>query len=360
MIFRIYDRYILKQFLRVFFLSILSFAIIYVTVDVFEEIDNFIDHEAEYQHILLFYFYSIPFILSYITPVSLLLAAVFSMGVLSRRNELTAFISSGISLLRLSGSILITAFVVSLLSLVFNDLVVTKSNRMMYDIKHYEIEGRKRSDPFLKENLYYLGDNGFVYLALRYNHRTKTLYDVVVQQFDENTLARRIDAKRCFWRTDKWIFYQGFDRTFQDQKENVIGFHELALPGLAEKPDDFSKETIDQENMNFLQLRDYISKMSKSGGNVDKYMVDLYFKMSFPFAGWIFVLLGIAFASGKRKPSMATGFGLTLAISFIYYGILRVGQTLGHNGVMSPMLAAQLGNIIFLTVGIFSLMRANR
>jgi lipopolysaccharide export system permease protein len=360
MILRIHDRYILKAFLRVFFLSILSFTVIYVTVDVFEEIDNFIDHEADYQYILLFYVYSIPFILSYITPVSLLLASVFSMGVLGRRNELTAFIATGISLVRLASSILITAFVVSLLSLVFNDLVVTKSNRKMDDIKQYEIEGRKRSDPFLKENLYYLGENGFVYLAQRYNHRTKTLYDVVVQQFDENTLIRRIDAKRCFWRTDHWIFYQGFDRTFQAQNENVIGFHELSLPGLAEQPDDFSKETIDQENMNFFELHEYIDKVSNSGGNVDKYLVDLYFKLSFPFAGWIFVMLGIAFASGKRKPSMATGFGLTLAISFIYYGILRVGQTLGHNGVVPPLLAAQLGNIIFLVVGVYTLNRANR
>ena len=119
-------------------------------------------------------------------------------------------------------------------------------------------------------------------------------------------------------------------------------------------------ETIDQENMNFFELREYIDKVAKSGGNVDKYMVDLYFKLSFPFAGCIFVILGIAFASGKRKPSMATGFGLTLAISFIYYGILRVGQTLGHNGVVPPMLAAQLGNIIFLAIGVFSLSRANR
>jgi lipopolysaccharide export system permease protein len=360
MILRIHDRYLLKQFLRVLFFSALAFTAIYIVVDVFEQIDNFIDHQASYRTILLYYFYSVPFILSYITPVSLLLAAVFSMGILSRRNELTAFIASGVSLVRLSGSILLATLFISLVSLVFNDLVVTKSNRMMEDIKLYEIEGRKRSDPLLKENLYYLGENGFVYLARRYNHRTETLYDVVVQQFNENTLVRRIDAKRCFWRVDKWVFYQGFDRTFKDGQEHVIEFHELSLPALAEKPEDLSKEIIDQENMNFIELRDYIDKLAKSGGNVDQYLVDLYFKLSFPFAGWIFVLLGVAFASGKRKPSMATGFGLTLAVSFIYYGILRVGQTLGHNGVVPPLLAAELGNVIFLVIGTFSLLRANR
>ena len=132
------------------------------------------------------------------------------------------------------------------------------------------------------------------------------------------------------------------------------------VPALAKALEDFAKETIDQEDMNYRQLNAYVDKVRKRGGNVDKYLVDLHFKFSFPLAGFIFVILGIAFASGKRKPSMATGFGLTLAISFIYYGFLRVGQTLGHNGVLQPALAAQLGNILFLAVGIYALARANR
>jgi lipopolysaccharide export system permease protein len=47
-------------------------------------------------------------------------------------------------------------------------------------------------------------------------------------------------------------------------------------------------------------------------------------------------------------------------IAFVYYAFLRVGQTLGHNGVLPPALAAQLGNIVFLIVGILMLKRASR
>jgi lipopolysaccharide export system permease protein len=93
---------------------------------------------------------------------------------------------------------------------------------------------------------------------------------------------------------------------------------------------------------------------------VEEYLVDLYFKLSFPFAGSIFVLIGIAFAAGKRKQSVASGFGLTLVVAFMYYGVLRVGQTLGHNGVIPPLLAAQMGNIVFLVIGLPLLVRANR
>ena len=86
----------------------------------------------------------------------------------------------------------------------------------------------------------------------------------------------------------------------------------------------------------------------------------MFFKFSYPLAGSIFVLIGVAFASGKRKQSIATGFGVTLLISFLYYGVLRVGQTLGYNGVVPPFLAAQLGNLVFLVTGVALLSKANQ
>ena len=357
---RIHDRYLLQQFVRVFLFSVLTFTIIYITVNVFEEIDNFIDHNAKLHHIALYYLYTIPYILTYIIPVSLLLGAIFSMGVLARRNELTAFISSGVSLVRIALPIFVAAIVVSVFSAWFNDSVVTKANRLGKAVKHHDIEGRPRTDPDLKENFHFLGENGSVYLARRYNHATKTLYDVVLQQFDKNTLVRRVDAKTAKWINDRWVFMSGFERVFESETERVRAFDDLAIPELRELPQDFAKEEVDEENMNFTELRSHIARVRRSGGTVERYLTDLYFKFSYPLAGSIFVLLGIALSSGKRKQSIATGFGLTLLISFIYYGVLRVGQTLGYNGLLPPFLGAEMGNIVFLVVGIGLVSRANR
>lgn len=357
---RLHDRYILRQYLKILFISIIAFVVIFVTVDVFEEIDNFIDHEAKLVDITAYYFYSIPFILTYIIPVSLLLGAVFSMGVMSRRNELTALIASGISLVRVAAPILITAFLVSIGSTYFNDVVVAKANRQNKDIMRYRIEQNEPRPPDIKENFHYLGAHGFVYLARTYNHRTKALYDVVIQQFEGNTLKRRIDGRRAEWNDGVWTIQDGVERVFGSDEETLSPFESMDMPEIVETPDDFGKREVEHDNMTFVELKDYIDKVRLSGGETRRYLVDLYFKLSFPLAGSIFVLIGIAFASGKRKPSMATGFGVTLLVSFLYYGVLRVGQTLGHNGVIPPFFAAQLGNIIFLGIGLYSLARANR
>jgi lipopolysaccharide export system permease protein len=357
---RIHDKYLLRQFVKIMLISILAFIVIFITVDTFEEIDNFIDHEAEIGEIAEYYLYSIPFILTYVIPVSLLLGTVFSMGIMARRNELTALIASGVSLIRVAAPIMVTSILVSCFSAWFNDEVVAQANRRKDDIMRYDIEQHTRSNPAVKENFHYLGENGFVYLASTYDDRTRSLYDVVVQRFDRNTLVSRIDAKEAAWEDSTWVFYNGFRRTFTDSGEAVERFDTHAEPQIRERPKDFRKEEIDQENMNYSQLKEYADKVRRTGGAVEKYLVDLYFKLSFPFAGSIFVLIGIAFASGKRKQSIASGFGVTLVVAFMYYGVLRVGQTLGHNGVIPPLFAAQMGNIIFLLIGLVLLVRANR
>ncbi len=356
---RIHDSYLLKRFLKIFVYSVLAFVVIYITVNVFEEIDNFIDHDAKLFDVARYYLFSIPFVLTYVVPVSLLLGTVFAMGILARRNELTALLASGVSLARVAAPIFAVALFTSAVSVFFNDAVVSRANRTKDDIMHHDIEGRERENPDVKSNFRYLGADGFVYLAETYSHENRALYDVVVQQFDGNTLERRIDAKNAKWTRGHWVFHNGFVRTFEGE-ERVEAFDTLTVPQMKETPDDFVQQEVDEENMTFAELRRYIDRVENSGGTVQKYLVDLHFKLSFPFAGSIFVLIGVALSSGKRKPSIATGFGLTLVVAFVYYAILRVGQTLGHNGVMPAALAAQLGNIIFLIVGLAMLRRANR
>ena len=209
---RIHDRYLLRQYFKILFFSVLAFVVIYVTVDVFEEIDNFIDHEASFKHIVSYYIFSVPFILTYIIPVSLLLGTVFSMGIMSRRNELTALIASGISLVRVATPIMLAALLVSIGSAYFNDVVVSKANRKNKDIMRYSIEKKTPPPPGIKENFHYLGADGFVYHARTYNHSALAFYDVVIQHFDEFTLRRRIDARKADWQEDHWVLLDGVER----------------------------------------------------------------------------------------------------------------------------------------------------
>jgi len=358
---RIHDKYVLWSFIRNLLLGLLAFTIIYITVDFNEEIDNFIDNNATITQISSYYFFKIPWILLLVLPVAVLLATVFSLGKMSRDNEMTALIASGTPLIRISLSLIIASFLISILSIGFNEAVVPEANHRAEEIMRVDIEKKRASGSArYKKDLHYQGEEGRSYYAEKYDTELKVLTKVIVQKYEGARLVERVDAKKGFWDGTKWVFIQGAARTFKGKEEITEEFVRRPMPGLPVKPEDLAKEEMEPEEMNYVQLKEYIDKIRRRGGSIDKYRVDLYFKFSFPFTSLLFTLIGISLTAGKRKPSLATGFGLTLLVSFTYYGILRIGQALGRSGVIHPIAGAWAGNIIFCILGGIFLYRANK
>ncbi len=358
---RIHDRYLLVDFWRNLAIGLIAFAAIYITVDVNEQIDDYIDFHARVMDVILLYAYMVPWILVLVMPVAVLLAAVFSLGRLSRLGELTAFIASGTPLTRVASPIIVSSVVISLGVLTYGEFLLPQANRKSEEIKEVRIKGEKRREnERYRDNVHYQGEQGRTYYAQRYDVVLKSLANVIVHEYREGTLSRRIDAKKASWDGAQWVFIDGATRTFSADGERVATFSKLEVRDLVERPEDFMREEISPDEMNARELRRYIDRLRRSGGPVDKYLVDLYFKFSFPFTNLIFAVIGAALASAKRKPSMATGFGLTLFISFTYYGIIRIGQALGHSGVIPPFASAWLGNVVFLVIGGVLLHRANQ
>ena len=112
--------------------------------------------------------------------------------------------------------------------------------------------------------------------------------------------------------------------------------------------------------MNYRDLRAHIVKMRSSGARVENYLVDLNMKLAFPLINFIVILIGAPIATRLRATSAALGFGLSITISFGYYAFMQSGKALGHNGALPPYLAAWLGDIVFGTVGVVMMVRAQR
>ena len=68
-------------------------------------------------------------------------------------------------------------------------------------------------------------------------------------------------------------------------------------------------------------------------------------------------LLGIALAvPGARQLALPTALGLALATGFGYWVLLALTVSLGHSGVLSPLLAAWLANGASFLLGVFFLL----
>jgi len=357
---RILDRYVLREFIGYLLLGLLGFIVMFVVVDVIEKIDVFLDHHAPFPLVLAYYANLAPDIVVKVLPVALLLATFLSLGQLNKFGELTAMRASGMSLTRILGPVFFVAVACVGFSLLLGELIVPAATRARDDIYNRGIQRIADTRSLERPNLTYLGEGGRIWFARLYVVPEHRMHEVALQEFRAGQLVRRIDAAEASWDGSEWVFVSGYTRTFRAGKEKAEPFKRLAVHGLAERPQDFAKVTAQPDEMNFFELREYVERLRASGARVSNYLVDLHLKLAFPLICFVVVLIGGALATRLRMQSAALGFGLSVAISFVYYAVMRAGQALGHNGALPPYVAAWMGDALFGGIGLYMMVRSQR
>ena len=108
--FSIVDRYIAKEFFKYFLASVLVFTTLYVAVDMLSTVWQL---KADSWTVWVYYLYQLPSVIYRMTPVSCLMATIFTVSTLSRSNELIALFGSGMSLARVTAPILVMAVLIA-------------------------------------------------------------------------------------------------------------------------------------------------------------------------------------------------------------------------------------------------------
>lgn len=357
---KLIDRYVLSAFLRVLFWSILAFVAIFLLIDLFDHLDNFLDDNARLVVILRYYLYQLPLVIDLCLPVGMLLASLFTVGILSKNNEYTSLLSAGVSLTRLSRSVLIFGILVSLGALVFREYVVPESNRRQREILKYEIEGKIRQDLMSKRNFTYIGQKGEVYVIASFRPSPPTLTGFSMEVFADSVMVRRIDAARARWDGKKWVAENGAIREFHDGKETVKPFTKYRVEESLEKPEDFSRREIDPADMNYFQLGRFAEWVGRNGGNPTPYRATMANKLAFPMVNFLMVVLGLSLGAARQKTTLWAGFGLTVALGFVYWILMDFGLSLGKTGALPVWISAWGPNILYGILGATLFYRANR
>ena len=123
------DKYVLRKFIINLLFSIGAFVIIFLVVDLIENIDKFIDRDAEVSTVFIYYVYYIPYIINLTLPISMLLSCLFTLGSMSQHNEIVAQKSAGISLYRIFTPLFIFSFFISIGAGLFSEFVVPWTNQ---------------------------------------------------------------------------------------------------------------------------------------------------------------------------------------------------------------------------------------
>ncbi len=124
----IVDRYILRLFTKVLFICFLSLTGLFIVIDAFGNLDEFLEYGEQEGGILAvlmdYYGARVLTFFERTSPVLALVAAMFAMTWMQRNNELTALMAAGIKSQRLVRPLLAAVVVVSLLSVANRELLI--------------------------------------------------------------------------------------------------------------------------------------------------------------------------------------------------------------------------------------------
>ncbi|MBR1552473.1 MAG: LptF/LptG family permease, partial [Schwartzia sp.] len=139
---RILDRYIFQEVAMTFAFSICAFTAVFVGSGTLFRIAEYItEYGASFASVVKIFVLSLPGVVLWTFPMSMLWATLLAFGRLSSGSEITAMLSCGISFRRLCVPGLILGFVMSLFSVWFNEYIVPWSNAAYERVLNYEIKG---------------------------------------------------------------------------------------------------------------------------------------------------------------------------------------------------------------------------
>lgn len=359
---KIIDRYIIKQFIQTILFALIAFTLIFVIVDLMENLDDFIDQNVPTRILFNYYIVFAPEILKLMTPVAVLFSSLYTTGKMANLNEITALKSSGVSLYRLLLPMLFVTLFISLFSIYFGGYVVPEANKYKSEI----------SVTYLKKGFYFTGNNIFfqdsknrIINISYFDEKNNLAMRVGIQEFDPNDLTkmiRRIDANRMIFDTVKnvWIAYNGIDRKFNSINETIEYFTTKEIKYLNFSPNDLAFKQMKPQEMNLSELNRLIDETIKSGNNPTSIMIEYYSRYSFPMASLVVVLFGFPISANKRKGGAALQLGINVFATFIYLGLMEIFEAFGKNGALDPLLTAWIVNLIFLAAAIINFTRINQ
>lgn len=355
---RLLDRYLLTRFVAALALSVVGLLLIAIVVDLTENIDTFIDHHAAVAQILRYYLYHAPYWIVLTLPIAALMAALFSLTGLARHNEITAMKAAGISLYRVLAPLFIFAAFFSGLAFLFADRVLPSAT-FRYNTIRDEIRSYSRSDGSRRQVL--LQDvDGQYFFTRSYDARRRKAHQILWERQLDSRVIERVVANRLEWRDGGWMVFEGRRYRFAGEAITTSAFDTLKLDRLTLQPTDLERQQKKPQEMNFAELEGYISRARANGEDVTRNLVDLHLKISFPVTCFIVVLLGTPLGANTRRAGWANSFGVGILICFAFYSCVKMGQALGWNQILPPMLGSWLANIVFGLFGVIFLWRAHK
>jgi LPS export ABC transporter permease LptG len=355
------DEMILRDFAMYLAMILLSFILLTLVFTFFELLSDIVRNRIPLIMVGQYLLNVTPSMIYIMTPLSVLLAVLTTIGLLQKTNEITAMKATGTSIYRVIFPVFVIAAALSTGLFFFDQFYIPAANQRQETLRN-QIKGKPAQTYLRPDRKWIFGEHNTIYYYEFFDPDQNTFANITAFQFDPTSfeLTGRVHASRAHWSPElnKWIFEQGWARQFRGSA--IQSFHQFdadTFPTLIEPPAYFKKEVRQSSEMNYHELRTYIADLQQSGFDVVRLRVQLQKKFAYPLITLIMAVLAVPFSLSAGRKGALTGIAVALSVAIIYFVAAGLFEAMGNASQLPAAMAAWAPDLIFGFLGGYLLLK---
>lgn len=353
------DRYMLVSFLLPFVYCMLGFVGIWLVYDFGQNgLSMLTDMKAPPGTVLLYYGTLLPQVLVLTLPVALLLAFLYTLMRMSRRNEIISFLTAGVSLPRLLAPLFLFSLGVVGLSTLLNDSAAPNADRVSKEMIR-ELQGRERDLNYLFGVVFRNPAEGRIWyatrLALRGEREARGLQVLVLDA--EGAVKTKFFAHRAVYDRNEgaWRLFgaKRLDFAADGSIEREDDKREIVITGWSETPKEIAGSNMKASTMGTEELRDYLEfNKGLAESQLAPYRTHLHFRRAVPWMCFAVALIAAPMAVVFNRRGMLGSVTAAVALFFALWFSSQLFLALGEGHRVPPVVAAWLPVVLFCILGL--------
>jgi LPS export ABC transporter permease LptF/LPS export ABC transporter permease LptG len=355
------DEMILRDFVMYLAMILLSFILLTLVFTFFELLGDIVRNHIPLLTVGQYLLNVTPSMIYIMTPLSVLLAVLTTLGLLQKTNEVTAMKATGTSIYRVIFPVFVIAAAISAGLFFFDQFYIPAANQRQETIRN-QIKGKPAQTYLRPDRKWIFGEHNTIYYYEFFDPDQNTFANITAFEFDPTTfeLTGRVHASRAHWSEElkKWIFEQGWTRTFRGSAiQSFRQFDADTFPALIEPPSYFKKEVRQSSEMNYRELRTYIADLQQSGFDVVRLRVQLQKKFAYPLITLVMAILAVPFSLSAGRKGALTGIAVALGVAIVYFVAAGLFEAMGNASQLPAAMAAWAPDLIFGFLGGYLLLK---
>lgn len=351
-------KYLAKKFIFPFLVISILVIFLYIMQEFIFNINKYL--KMDLKSLVNYFIFWSPYIYFQMFGVAMLFSTIYVISSLNNTSELLAIHTNGVSTFSMSLILIILIFFISIFIIFTQDYFVIDNYK-----KKVEIEKKYFPKEVIKDNynISLVGTKGYIYYVNQYIDREKELVEVRIIQYSKSIgIKTEIIAKHAkYVSKGKWLLYDVYEYKYDLKNQEILkSYYDEKRYVLYDEPELFERAIYDMELLHIKEGWQIIRLMRKY--KIYNYIEEFNFwaKFVFPISGLLISLFGIAAGSFFRKNTLIMGLITCIVVYGSYYFIISTLYILGKRGVGNAFLSSLFGPIIFLVLGIFSLIKVDK